>query len=337
MDMGRLSLSEALRLSSQLAEALRRVHEQGQVHGALTPDLIDLEDTGLQIRSAPDGTASAITPYTAAEVMKGQVPDAKADIFAFGAILYEMAAGRRTFNSEWEARSSLGNPALEKVIRACVAEDPNARVPRIQRVMLEIKLAAVTARKAEAAEGLRRQKANGATRDHLQELEARLEARLAAQAEAYDVAIEDMRRAQYDSNEALREQVEILCSELVVTQERLATVIAVPIDQQVTGLLAGPLTEVNNTIKALSESTETLKRTVDDMARRSQQFEQRTASELIDLGRNVKANAVAIEAAQMGQAQNEELLERVIETLEALQSDVLGPEATVAQEAVLAR
>ena len=304
MGMGRLAVGEALRIGWNLAEALRRMHDEGQVHGALTPDVIDLNDTGLEIRPAPEG-APAITAYTAPEVIGGQTADARSDIFAFGAILYEMVAGQRAFNGERETPPSLGNTALDKVVLACVAKDINQRVPRIQRVMLELKLAGVAARKAETSENVRRERAKGASQ--LQALEARLEARLAAQAASNDLAIEELRRAHAESSEGLREQVTLLCSELVTTQERLAEATA---------------------------GMEALKRTVDEMSRRSQQFEQRTTSELLDLGRNVKSNTVAIETAQKGQAQNEELLERVIETLEELQSEVMDPETTPVEEEV---
>ena len=278
------------------------MHDEGQLHGALTPDVIDLNDTGLEIRPAPEG-APAITAYTAPEVIGGQAADARSDIFAFGAILYEMVAGQKAFNGERETPPSLGNTALDKVVLACVAKDPNQRVPRIQRVMLELKLAGVAARKAETSENHRRERAKGASQ--FQALEARMEARLAAQTASHDQAIEELRRAHAESSESLREQLTLLCSELVTTQERLAEAAA---------------------------GMEALKRTVDEMARRSQQFENRATSELLDLGRNVKSNASAIEAAQRGQAQNEELLERVIETLEELQGEVIEPEATLVEE-----
>jgi hypothetical protein len=218
-----------------------------------------------------------------------------------------MVSGQRAFNGEREMPPALGNEVLDKVVGACVAKDPGQRVPRIQRVMLELKLAAVAARKAEASESLRRERAKSA--NHLHEMEARMETRLAAQAESHELAIEEVRRAQAESSEALREQLALICSELVTTQERLAEATA---------------------------GMETMKRTLDEMTRRSQQFEQRTTTELLDLGRSVKSNWSAIETTQKSQAENEELLERVIGTLEELQGDVLEPELAQ-EEAVLAR
>jgi serine/threonine protein kinase len=332
MGMGRLAVGEALRISLQLAEAIRRIHDEGRIHGALTPDVIDLAEAGIQVLPAGKSAAEAITAYTAPEVIAGQTPDVRADIFAFGAILYEMVMGQRAFNGEREAPPSVGNAVLDKVIRTCVAKDLNTRVPQIQRVMLELKLAAVAARKVESAESLRREKA--ATRDHLQELEARLDARLAAQAVANELALDELRRSNSESNESLREQIALLCSELVATQERLAEATAVPVRQQVAEAIAAPIEEVSTSLKALGERMAALKQTVDDMGRRAQQFENRTTSELLDLGRTVKSNTLAIETAQKGQAQNEELLERVIDTLEQLQSDVL-PEATLVEEEAL--
>jgi hypothetical protein len=335
MGMGRLPVAEALRISLHLADTLRQMHDLGHVCGQLTPEAIDLTDTGLHIRPAPDGAAGAITAYTAPEVIDGQAPDAQADIFAFGAILSELVAGHPAIDAECDTTPPLGIVALDKIVNACMVKDPATRVPRIQRVMLELKLAAVAARKAEASETLRREIAKGATRDNLQELEARLEARLMAQTEAHELAIEELRRAHNDSGEAHRDELALLCSELVATQERLAAVTAVPIDQRINDLISGRLLEVTSALKTLGQTTEALKRTMDEITRRSQQFEQRVTAELLDLSRNVKSNALAIEAGQKSQAQNEDLIEQVIETLESLHGDVLEPEAPAEGETAL--
>src|SRR5690242_9881165 len=145
--MGPLPMAEALRVAMNLAEALRQLHDEGKIHGSLTPDLIDLGTGGLEItpwEGKPD-----ITPYSAPEVIEGQTPDARADIFAFGAIVFEMSTGRRAFEGKWDTPPTSRSPALDRILAPCMAKDPAKRVSRIQRVMLELKLLAVSARRTE--------------------------------------------------------------------------------------------------------------------------------------------------------------------------------------------
>jgi uncharacterized coiled-coil protein SlyX len=202
--------------------------------------------------------------------------------------------------------------------------------------MLELKLVAVAAKRVEVAVNLRREKAKGATRNQLEELESRIEARLTARSQAQDRAIEELRLTVQESMDASRDQISRLCAEMTATQERLEAATAVPVEQQVTEVTTNLMSEVNGAIRMLAENTEALKHTVEEMARRSQQFEQRVTNELIDLGRTAKTSAQAIEASQKSAAQNEDLMERVIEALESLHSDVLDTDGPSAEEAVLA-
>src|ERR1051326_3832545 len=105
MGMGPLPMAEALRVAMNLAEELRKLHDEGKIHGSLTPDLIELGTNGLEIRPAIADSAAAITPYTAPEVLEGQAPDVRADIFAFGAIVFEMSTGRRSEEHTSELQS----------------------------------------------------------------------------------------------------------------------------------------------------------------------------------------------------------------------------------------
>jgi methyl-accepting chemotaxis protein len=314
--MGQLPMAEAVRLSMNLAESLRRLHDEGRVHGALTPALVELGTAGLELLPAPDGANAAITPYTAPEVAEGQPPDARADIFAFGVIMFEMATGVLAFDESHDAPPSSGSVALDRVVGACIARNPEERIPRIHKVMLELKLLAVATRRTEAAATLRRERSEGATRLELREMESRLEARFALQAEAQARIIDEFQRAAHQAAETFREQLSVLCSELSSTQERMA--------------------QANSGLQTLGESTEGIKRAIEEITRRSQQFEQSVFGELMDLGRQTKAHNANIQATRTHATQNEELIERVIEALDSLQNDVLESKGAVEEEATLA-
>src|SRR4051812_18922860 len=101
MSEGRMPVAEVLRCAMQLGEALRRIHDAGQIHGAVTPANIAIGANGAELSpAAPNGSISgSSTGYTAPEILQGRPADARSDIFGFGAVLFEMLTGRRAFES----------------------------------------------------------------------------------------------------------------------------------------------------------------------------------------------------------------------------------------------
>ncbi len=161
---GPLPLRQAIQFAVQIAHGLAAAHERGIVHRDLKPEnlfvtkdgRVKILDFGLAkvvpSRQSPTNLATTITRlgvamgtvgYMSPEQVRGQVTDHRTDIFAFGAILYEMVMGQRSFQKDTEADtvSAILNeeppsisqlspetpPAMERVIRRCLEKNPEQR------------------------------------------------------------------------------------------------------------------------------------------------------------------------------------------------------------------
>ena len=158
---GPLPFAEALEFAGQIADALDRAHSQGIVHRDLKPANIMLTRSGVKLldfglarlleadaprsgaRPAPaltqEGSIVGTLQYMAPEQLEGRPTDARTDLFAFGAILYEMVTGRRAFDSPSQAGIvgailhaevppiASAPPAFARVLSACLAKKPEDR------------------------------------------------------------------------------------------------------------------------------------------------------------------------------------------------------------------
>ncbi len=120
---GRLSVSEALRVSVEMAKGLAHAHGRGVIHRDLTPGNIYLCDDG-QVKLLDLGMAHAFgrrkreggTPaYMAPEQWRGAPEDERTDVFALGVVLYRMLANELPFGDDGAeaARGSRPAPSLE--------------------------------------------------------------------------------------------------------------------------------------------------------------------------------------------------------------------------------
>ena len=185
----RLPVSDAVRLSAVLAEELRGIHDSGRIHGSLCPRNIEMDGSGVVLHQGemdPNYTA----PDGAAQV--------RSDIFSFGVIVFEMFLARRPNGAE-----STGSPAVDRVVLPCLAADPKARPARMQKVILELRLLRMAARKAAAVAAARGR-----------------EARLSARLDAQERALADM-RASIDAVRTQIVQTDIVVERMVEALEAL--------------------------------------------------------------------------------------------------------------------
>jgi Tol biopolymer transport system component len=157
---GALSRSEALDYATQIADALDHAHRHGLTHGALRPASVILTpagakllDLGIAAGSPADGAtieSAGSLPveklaYLSPERIASGTIDVRTDVFALGAILYEMLTGRRAFEGTTPAEvvdaichhdaaplraQGSGQPNLalvERAVRKCLAKDPDRR------------------------------------------------------------------------------------------------------------------------------------------------------------------------------------------------------------------
>jgi serine/threonine protein kinase/tetratricopeptide (TPR) repeat protein len=164
---GPIPLQEVLDYARQIVSGLAAAHEKGVVHRDLKPENLFLTrdgqvkilDFGLakqkhpepatETRSAMPATAVGVVMgtvgYMSPEQVRGQAADFRSDIFAFGAILYEMFSGRRAFIGESSAdvasailkedppglsKTIVGVPhSLDGIVRRCMEKNPEQRFP----------------------------------------------------------------------------------------------------------------------------------------------------------------------------------------------------------------
>ena len=175
LSRGALPLDEVIRFGSEIAVALEAAHRLRIVHRDLKPanvmltrSGVKLLDFGLAKAVAPEappggslfttmagavtspGTVLGTLPYMSPEQIEGRETDARSDMFALGAVLYEMAAGRRAFVADSPAAVASAilsadppplslSPSLDRIIRTCLQKDPDRRWQSAQDVALQLR------------------------------------------------------------------------------------------------------------------------------------------------------------------------------------------------------
>lgn len=171
-----MPVAELLRVAIAIADSLATAHGHGIVHRDLKPTnvivapprtikvvdfgLAELADVGtdgsetLTLPNAPDRSMAGTPPYMSPEQAAGRALDGRSDIFSFGAVLYEMATGRRAFERASVAETLAAvlheqprpprelapalPEALERIIVRCLKKDPARRFQHASDLQVEL-------------------------------------------------------------------------------------------------------------------------------------------------------------------------------------------------------
>jgi eukaryotic-like serine/threonine-protein kinase len=182
---GPMPLAEALPIARQIADALEAAHEQGVIHRDLKPANVKLRADGavkvldfglakvldpltgasggwsgnladsptLSARATRAGVILGTAAYMAPEQARGRAVDRRADIWAFGVVLYEMLTGRRAFEGDdvsitlanvlkddvdWRPLPSDLPAGVRRLLRRCLEKDPRRRLASMADARLEM-------------------------------------------------------------------------------------------------------------------------------------------------------------------------------------------------------
>ena len=186
---GPLPPEQVLKYGIEICEGLEKAHKTGVIHRDLKPGNIMLTKAGAKLmdfglaKAATTGAspASSMTmtisgpsaerlsvdqpltargtlvgtfQYMSTEQIEGREADARSDIFALGAVLYEMATGKRAFTGKTQASviaailaaepepisvvRPMSPPALDRVVKVCLAKDPDERFQSVHDLKLQL-------------------------------------------------------------------------------------------------------------------------------------------------------------------------------------------------------
>ena len=175
---GGLPLGDLVPIARQIALGLESAHENGIVHRDLKPANIKITEAGVvkvldfgvaklrgdAIATADDGRAMTVSgtldgtivgtvAYMSPEQARGKPVDKRADVWAFGCILYEMLTGRRTFRGEtvsdtiaatldrspdWSLLPATTPPSLRRLLSRCLEKDPTHRLRDIGDALFDL-------------------------------------------------------------------------------------------------------------------------------------------------------------------------------------------------------
>lgn len=192
---GALSLELTLSLSTQIADALDKAHRSGIVHRDLKPGNIMITKSGVKLLDfglakfqavgsdqmissvsalathakelTAEGTILGTLQYMSPEQLEGKDTDARTDIFAFGAVMYELITGKKAFEGKSQASliaaileknpvpmneiQPMTPPILDRIVRKCLEKEPDQRWQSAADLASELKWAGESSQQSSAS------------------------------------------------------------------------------------------------------------------------------------------------------------------------------------------
>jgi hypothetical protein len=288
-----LPVSGVIRYALHIGAALRSIHADGRCHGGLTPALIQVSGSSARLLPAPPEAVGSLQPYAAPEILRGEAVDTRADIFAFGAVLYEMATGRRAFPAGGAGAlaeeiltkdvSPSGHKGLDQVVKQCTAKDPAARWQNMQKVQMELKLVAIAEQQRDAAGGA-------------------------------------------DFAAAVREEL-VRQANAIAELERAVTARSIELTRAVTAVLddvQSQFTEVETFLAASQQRADQFAQSVSQAVETTHREVAALTGEVGGLAQTVKRQVSAMESVKASIARNDDYVERVVDALHVFQSSVFA-------------
>ena len=149
-----LSQRDRLAVASRIADTISSAHERGILYGNLRPSMIAIGgDQSITITERPAGDTATTAAYQSPELLRGRPFDRRADIWAFGCIVYELLSGTAAFggdtaeasraavlerNPDWSRLPAETPTRIVNLLRHCLQKDPRDRLRDVADARIEI-------------------------------------------------------------------------------------------------------------------------------------------------------------------------------------------------------